>query len=78
MSAEAKVGRHQLRVQYHADGRGAQWACAADGAAGGGPKIDVERAIYAHLGIEYSTAVNRAVAAARDAPDDARAQATLF
>lgn len=66
MSVETKVGRHQIRVGYRPDGKGADWGCATCGTGGGGPKLDAERAIYAHLGIEYDSRVNVAVAAARD------------
>lgn len=63
---QAKVGKHSIRVNYRDGATGADWACTTCITGSGGPKADVERAIYKHLGIEYDTRVNVAVAAARE------------
>lgn len=71
---EAKVGKHALRVTYRPGAVGADWACETCATGGGGPKLDVERAVYRHLGIEYDSRVNLAVAKARDEAAPARTE----
>lgn len=53
---------HQLAVHYRTAG-GADIRCTC-GEGAGGPKFDVTKWVYRHLGVEYDTDVDRAVAGA--------------